>query len=100
DQALGRELLREPQHVLLVEAPAEPLAERRRELSGVALAVRGVEQRVHQRAELHHLPVRAADEAGAFLVARAVDVAEELDALRTVEGSRAGSPHDRFGLRI
>ena len=47
---------------------------------------RRLEQRVHQRPELHHLPVGAADERGAVLVARAVDLAEQLDALAPGRG--------------
>ena len=89
-EALRGELLGESVDVLLVDAAAEALREPAGELGRCLLPVGALEQAVHQRAELHHLPVRAADERGPFLVARPVHVAEQLHAGRPVEGGRRG----------
>ena len=82
------ELLGERDDVLLLDPPPEPVRQRGGELVDAALAVDAVEQPVQQRAELHHLPVGAAHERRAGLVARAVDVPEQLDALRAGEVRR------------
>ena len=84
------ELVGERDDVLRVELLAEPSRSCTAASSSERpLAVDALEQRVHERAELHHLPVRATDERRAFLVARPVDVAEQLHPFRPVEGGRA-----------
>ncbi len=85
EEPLLCELLCEPRDMLFVEAAALLLREALRELAERAPAVDALEQRVHERAELHHLPVCTPDECGALLVAGPVDLAEQLDAFGPVE---------------
>ena len=86
-----------PEHrdVVGLEPAPEPLRDRVGERGMIALAVDRLQQRVHQRPELDHLPVGAAHERRAFLVARPADGAEQLEAVdpreRGVVVGRRGS---------
>src|ERR687897_278333 len=69
----------------------------------IARVTRGSVKRIFQRSEssgLDHLAVRAAREPRAVLVARAADLTEQLEALRTREGARrVGCGGGRCGPR-
>ena len=87
EQALGGELPADLGDVLGPEPAAEPLRHRRGDRVDVALAVDLLEQPVHERPELDHLPVRPAGEPGAGLVAGALDLAQQLETLRARQGA-------------
>ena len=99
EQALRGELLADLDDVLGLEPAPEPLRHRGGERVHVALAVDLLEQPVHERPELDHLPVGAAGEPGAVLVARAADLAEQLEALRARQGARRVGRRGRCGPR-
>ena len=86
-QALVGQLFGQPYDVLLVEPASEALGHRQGQLVVVAPTVGLLQQRIHQRSEMNHLPVVATDEGGALLVPGPVYGSEQLDPLAPVQGS-------------